>query len=100
MTNSYILIIHKIPILFNILNEINSILNFEIKKVDDEKINDKLFKKNLVIISKENKYYTQNQIKIKDFPINLTKLIELVNIQFLKTHHHTNIVISVTNESV
>ena len=84
MTNSYILIIHKIPILFNILNEIKSILNFEIKKVDDEKINDKLFKKNLVIISKENKYYTQNQIKIKDFPINLTKLIELVNIQFLK----------------
>lgn len=88
MTNSYILIIHKLPILFNILNEIKSILNFDIEKLNDDKINDKFFKKNLVIISKENNFYIQNQIKFKDFPVNLTKLIELVNIQFLKNKYN------------
>ena len=63
MTNSYILIIHKLPILFNILNEIKSILNFDIEKLNDDKINDKFFKKNLVIISKENNFtYKSNKI--------------------------------------
>ena len=39
---------------------------------------------NLVVLSSENKIRFQNQIKIDNYPINIEKLIEIINIQFLK----------------
>ena len=46
MTNSNILIIHKFPILFSILNEIKSNLNFKVDYENKEEINQSLSKKN------------------------------------------------------
>ena len=62
MTNAHILIIHKYQILFNILNEIKSILNFDLKLVNDNKFDEGDSKKNLVIISGENKFHKNNQL--------------------------------------
>ena len=42
MVNSQVLIIHKFPILFNILNEINYYLNFKLEKINDAKFIDDL----------------------------------------------------------
>ena len=64
MTNSQILIIHNFPILFTILNENKSILNFEIENVNNDKINEYSEKKNLLIISGEKNFITEKQIKI------------------------------------
>lgn len=84
MTNAHILIIHKYQTLFNILNEVKSILNFDLKLVNDNKFDEGDSKRNLVIISGENKFHKKNQLKIDDLPININKFIEIVNIQFLK----------------
>ena len=84
MTNSQILIIHNFPILFTILNENKSILNFEIENVYNDKINEYSEKKNLLIISGEKNFITEKQIKISQYPINFLKLVEIININFLK----------------
>ena len=41
-------------------------------------------KKNVVVISGDKKNNLQNQVKIEEYPINIQKLIENINIQFLK----------------
>ncbi len=84
MTNSNILIIHKFPILFSILNEIKSNLNFKVDYENKEEINQSLSKKNIVVISSEEKFFKEYQTIIKNYPIRINKLIEIVNIQFLK----------------
>ena len=87
MINSQVLIIHKFPILFSILNEIKSILNFEIEHAKHEIINKKILKKNLLIISGTKNYEIENQVKINQFPIEISKLIEIINIHFLKNRY-------------
>ena len=83
MTINQSLIIHKLPILFSILNEIKSNLNFKIEYLNDEEITN-ISKKNVVVISGDKKSNLQNQVKIEEYPINIQKLIENINIQFLK----------------
>ena len=84
MAKTHLLIIHKFPVLFNILNEIKSILNFDLEIINNIKINKNHINKNIVIISGDKKIFEKNQIKIEDFPINVYKLIEIINVQFLK----------------
>ena len=78
------LVILKFPVLFNILNEIKSNLNFNIEHFNNYKFKDISNEVNLVVLSSENKIRFQNQIKIDNYPINIEKLIEIINIQFLK----------------
>ncbi len=84
MINSHSLIIHKKPILFNILNEIKSNLNFKIILVDDDNIDVLNKLENFVIISDSEKLHSRGLLKIKNYPINIQKLLEIINIQFLK----------------
>ena len=83
MTINQSLIIHKLPTLFSILNELKSNLNFNIEYFNDEEITN-ISKKNVVVISGDKKSNLQNQVKIEEYPINIQKLIENINIQFLK----------------
>ena len=83
MSSNQYLVIHKYPVLFNILNEIKINLNFKIEHYEDDKFKN-INNRNLVIISGDKKFNFQNQAKIDIYPINIQKLIELVNIQFLK----------------
>lgn len=78
------LIIHKFSNLFNILNEIKNILNFEVVSDNNDKILSIEKNKNILVISGKTTFKSPNQIEIKEYPINLTKLIEIINIQFLK----------------
>ena len=84
MSLNQILIIYKFPILFEILDEIKRNLNFKIEYYDGDQFKKNLDNRNLVIISGDNKKNIQNQVKIDDFPIDIQKFIEVVNIQFLK----------------
>ncbi len=84
MNNSQILIIHKFSVLFSILNELKSKLNFEIEYTDRIKINKKTLKTIELIISNEKNFEVENQIKINQYPIGIYKLIEIINIHFLK----------------
>ena len=80
------LIIYDFKELFKILNEIKKELNYEIIEISAENpLNISLNKKNdhLVIVKKLVKNLN-NQILVTSLPIKLSKLIEKLNIEFLK----------------
>ena len=84
--NSKILIIYEYKILFEILNEIKENLNFKI--VESSKKNyEKLEiepKTNLLILSSKNQKNIDNCLVIENLPLKLERLLELININFLK----------------
>ena len=84
MSNQQVLIIHKFEILFNILNEIEKFLNFKLEHINTDKIEEIIYKKNYQIISGEKNFKFNNQININEFPIDIIKLVEIININFLK----------------
>ena len=84
MSDQQTLIIHEFDALFNILIELEKNLNFKLKSANNDDIEKLLVAKNYIIISSNHKLNLSNQIKIKKFPIDIVKLIEIVNINFLK----------------
>tara|TARA_Y100001935_G_C17189294_1_gene449211 strand:+ start:630 stop:938 length:309 start_codon:yes stop_codon:yes gene_type:complete len=84
MSDQQTLIIYEFDALFNILIELEKNFNFKLKLANNEDIDELLLGKNYTIISGNNKLNLNNQIKIKEFPIDIVKLIEIVNINFLK----------------
>ena len=84
MNNNQILIVHKFQTLFDILSEIKSNLNFNLLLVNEENFGEISEEKNFLIISGNKKFNSKNKIEIKNYPINISKLIETINIHFLK----------------
>ena len=84
MINPHVLIIHKHPYLFSILYEIKSILNFEIEELNTNNISKSHVDKNFIVVSGDENFETINKLKINNYPINIYKLIEIINVQFLK----------------
>ena len=84
MNTDQFLIVYKSPILFSILYEIKNNLNFNIKHYKNEQFREDFSKKNMVVITESKKIKFENQIKVEEFPINIQKLIEIINVQFLK----------------
>ena len=80
------LIIFKFSSLYNILEELDLDLNFKIDFVNDESsLIDKIktFENYLILTNKKKKDFN-NQIVLDKSPISIYKLIEKVNIEFLK----------------
>ena len=85
------LIIYDFKELFKILHEIKKELNYEIIEIPTEnRLNISLNKTNdhLIIVKKLFKNLN-NQILITSLPIKLSKLIEKLNIEFLKLNFHS-----------
>ena len=80
------LIIYEYDSLFNILNEIKENLNFELIKAHKNDFQNNKFNlmSDFLIISKKNLDKINNQIILQDLPIKINKIIEFINIQFLK----------------
>ena len=80
------LIIYKFNGLYQILEELGLDLNFKIIVVDNEEsLNEKTKKiHNFLIISNKKYSNIHNQIVLDYAPINIFKLIEKINIEFLK----------------
>ena len=80
------LIIYNFNSLYKILEELSLDLNFNIIHVNNENsLNEKIQKiNNYLIIAKRNNLNISNQIILDILPINIFKLIEKINIQFLK----------------
>ena len=80
------LIIYEYDSLFNILNELKENLNFELIQAQENNFQD--IKSNLnsdfLIISKNNLEKINNQMNLQNLPIRINKIIELINVQFLK----------------
>ena len=83
------LIIYKIPVLYNILNEIRENFKFNLynfsEKDDFQKIENQNIRNYIILTNFENKIKNQtNQLVFKDFPIKIFKMIEKINILFLR----------------
>ena len=84
--NSKILIIYEYQILFEILNEIKESLNFQViqSKQDDYnklRLDPKI---NYLVISKNKTSNLSNNLFLENIPIKIEKLLEIININFLK----------------
>ena len=84
MLDQQTLIIYKFDVLFNILMELEDHFNFKIMLGNTSKIDEIQNDKNFLIISGEKKSKLNNQINIKEYPIDIIKLVEIININFLK----------------
>ena len=84
MSDKHILIIHKFEVLFNILNEFKNLFDFKLKLLNTEEIHEMLHQNNYLVISGQKNSKISNQILIKEFPIDILKLVEIININFLK----------------
>ena len=84
--------------LFTILNEINNFLNYNIYEVDYKNylVNQGLQNNNSLFLFKnkdsleKKKLQFKNNLILDDLPIHINKLIEKINISFLKTVYQSN----------
>ena len=84
--NSRILIIYEYQILYQILNEISEGLNFEITQSNSKDLKELKYdpKNNYLIVSKKKIEGIKNSLILENLPIKSEKLIEIINIKFLK----------------
>ena len=80
------LIIYKFNGLYQILDEIGLDLNFKITYVDNENYLSDLLKNltNYLVISNKKYLNIDNQFVLDNRPVNIFKLLEKINIEFLK----------------
>ena len=86
--NNQTLVIYDFKVLYQILSEIEDQINFAL--INITKISELNFKNkdNYLIISKKKIKDANNQMIINDFPIVITKLVESINIKFLKSKYN------------
>ena len=96
------LIIYKFISLYHILEELDLDLNFSISFIDNENSLNNEIKKynNYIIISNEKYRDVKNQFVLNNLPINIFKLIEKINIQFLKLQFNSQSSIKVNNYTI
>ena len=82
--NNQNLVICDFKILFEILKEINNYINFKLISVD--KVSDLNLKdqNDYLLISNKKIKNVENQLTLNNFPIDIIKLIESINVKFLK----------------
>ena len=86
--NNQTLVIYDFKVLYQILSEIEDQISFNL--INIIKISELNFKNkdNYLIISKKKIKDADNQMIINDFPIDITKLVESINIKFLKLKYN------------
>jgi len=84
--NKQNLIIYDFTELFSILDEINQILNFNLTNVSKEEFSNLKLDdlKSFLIVTKNKIPNFHNQIVLDNFPIRISKIIETINVHFLK----------------
>ncbi len=84
--NNQNLLIYDFNIIFEILKEIESHLNFKLINVTKNNLEDYKLRNNnnFLVLSQKKIKNEDNQIVVGQLPIEITKLIESINIKFLK----------------
>ena len=96
------LIIYKFTSLYHILEELDLDLNFRISFIDNENslINKVKKYNNYLIISNEKYLDINNQFILDNLPINIFRLIEKINIQFLKLQFNSQSSVQVKDYTI
>ncbi len=100
------IIIIDFEILYDIFDEVKNLLNYEIFKIDFSEIEKKQIdiEKNCIFltndiekINKLNNFDTKRVLELKSLPISFTKLIEKINLFFLKINFQLKSEIKIKN---
>ena len=93
------LIIYKFPVLYHILEELCLDLNFNILYADNQNVlNDKLKNfDNYLVITKEENPNINRQFVLKQTPASVNKLVEKINIEYLKVQFNNQSEVKVKN---
>ena len=93
------LIIYKFNGLYQILEELGLDLNFKITYVDNENYLSDSIKNltNYLVISNKKYLAIDNQFVLDNGPVNIFKLLEKINIEFLKLQFNTQSKVKVNN---
>ena len=93
------LIIYKFTSLYFILEELSLDLNFKISFINNENsLNEKVkIPSNYLIISNKKYSNVSNQLVLDNTPINIFKLVEKINIEFLKIQFNSQAQVKVGN---
>ena len=88
--NNQTLVIYDFNIVYEILKEIESYLNFKLIHIDKNKIDKSIInnQENFLFISHSKIKQINSQLFIKNFPIEIIKLVESININFLKKKYN------------
>jgi hypothetical protein len=100
--NNQILIIYKFAKLYQIFEELDLDLNFKITLTDSEfSLNEKIKNLNNYLILSNKKYLNiSNQFILDNTPISIFKLIEKINIEFLKIQFNSQSEVKVKNYTI
>ena len=96
------LIIYKFISLFHILEELDLNLNFKIIFADNEKsLKDKVKNLNNYLVISNKKYLDiGNQFVLDNTPINIFKLMEKINVEFLKLQFNSQSEVKINNYTI
>ena len=96
------LLIYDFDELFKILDEVKKELNTTVISVSKHELNDisKIYGKNYILITKKNLPKFNNQFILNDFPVQIFKLMEKVNIEFLKLQFNKQSQVKVNNYDI
>ena len=97
--NNQNLIIYKLNSLYQIFKELDLNLNFKITHVETEKdlISQITNFENHLILTEKKRLNFSNQLCIKSFPIKIFKLLEKINIEFIKYQFSSQSQINIGN---
>ena len=93
------LIVYQFTTLHQILKEIENNLNFNIIEVDSRELLQNKIKdfKNYLIITKEKISYLDHQLIFNSLPKKIVKLIEIINVEFMKKHFSNQSKLKINN---
>ena len=86
--NSHNLIIYEFEELYKILVEIKKDINFKFEKINQDRLPELNSKLNCLIFTKKKIPGLDNQIVFNHFPVSIFKLLEKINIEFIKRSFH------------
>tara|TARA_B100000963_G_scaffold352719_1_gene366352 strand:- start:491 stop:1057 length:567 start_codon:yes stop_codon:yes gene_type:complete len=95
--NNHNLVIYEFKELYKILVEIKKDINFDFEFSNKQQLSDLNFKSNCLILTKKEIPGLNNQIIFNNFPISIFKLLEKINIEFIKKNFHEQSDIAIGN---
>ena len=100
--NNQNLLIYQLPYLYEILRELEDYLNFKVIEISSQKKLNEQIKSisNHLILTKKQILKNKNYIIINEMPIKISKLIEKINIQFLKKKFNDQSEIIINNYKI
>ena len=95
--NTHNLVIYELDELYKIFEEIKKDINFNFEKIDNKELLNLKPNSYCLILTKKEIPELDNQIIFNKFPISIFKILEKINIEFIKKKFHEQSDITIGN---